>query len=130
MLMEESKQNTISENMSDNKTIYIGNGSVMQIAVDVLSDLTKFKSIILKARGSLIPNAVAVANILTESMLPDQSKVEKVIVDSEEDPDVRARLVSTIEINLVIREYTEPGPFRSIFSHSLQTFSSMFDSSL
>lgn len=101
--MEESKQeHTVTENMSDNKIIYVGNGSVMQIAVDVLSDLTKFGSIVLKARGSLIPNAVAIANILTESMLPEQSKIEKILVDSEEDPEIRGRLISTIEINLVV----------------------------
>ena len=73
MLMEEINEPTGQEQTIVN----IGNDPVMLTAVDVLSKLMIKNKIILKARGQSIPNAVAVANIITEKMLKDNSKIEK-----------------------------------------------------
>jgi len=75
MLMEEINEPTGQEQTIVN----IGNDPVMLTAVDVLSKLMIKNQIILKARGQSIPNAVAVANIITEKMLKDNSKIEKLI---------------------------------------------------
>ncbi len=58
---------------SENTIITIGNEPVMQSAFDVLSILGSKNQITLKARGNAIPNAVAVANIITEKMLKGNS---------------------------------------------------------
>ena len=55
--------------------INIGNDPVMLTAVDVVSKLMNQNNIILKARGNSIPNAVAVANIITEKMLIGATKI-------------------------------------------------------
>ena len=59
--------------------INIGNDPVMLTAVDVVSKLMNQNEVILKARGNSIPNAVAVANIITEKMLVGRTKVKKSI---------------------------------------------------
>ena len=65
----------INEPTGQEQTIInIGNDPVMLTAVDVLSKLMIKSQIILKARGQSIPNAVAVANIITEKMLKDNAK--------------------------------------------------------
>lgn len=77
----------------------IHNEPVMKNALDVLSLFGKNDRIILRAKGNSIPNAVAVANIITEKMMKDKSKVQKIIVDSEI-PEKMGRMISTIEIML------------------------------
>ncbi len=62
---------------SEDTIITIGNEPVMQSAIDVLSILGSKNQVILKARGNSIPNAVAIANIITEKMLKGNSKVQK-----------------------------------------------------
>ena len=37
----------------------------------------------MKAYGEIIPNAVAVANIITENILKGNSKIDKILLDSE-----------------------------------------------
>ncbi len=81
-------------------TIFIGNDPVMQIALDVLSFLNKKSKIFLIAKGNAIPNAVAVANIITEKMLNGKSKVEKINLDIDGKPGI-GRMLSTIEIILI-----------------------------
>ena len=63
---------------SENPIFDIGNEPVMQTALDVLSVLGDKKQVILKSRGNSIPNAVAVANIITEKMLKGNSKIQKI----------------------------------------------------
>ena len=41
------------------------------------------KKIILVAKGEQIPNAVAIANIITENMLKGNSKIDDILLDSE-----------------------------------------------
>ena len=77
--------------------INIGNDPVMLTAVDALSKLINKNQIILKARGNSIPNAVAVANIITEKMLKDNSKVEKINLDTVTEAGI-GNMTSTVEI--------------------------------
>ena len=88
----------INEQTSQERTIInISNDPVMLTAVDVLSKLMSKNQIILKARGQSIPNAVAVANIITEKMLKDNSKVEKINLDTVAEAGI-GNMTSTVEI--------------------------------
>ena len=84
---------------SEDTIISIGNEPVMQSAIDVLSMLGSKNQVILKARGNSIPNAVAIANIITEKMLKGNSKVQKITLDTVEAAGI-GRMTSTIEIIL------------------------------
>ena len=77
--------------------INIGNDPVMLTAVDVVSKLMNQDKIILKARGNSIPNAVAVANIITEKMLVGSTKVEKIKLDTLEEAGI-GNMTSTAQI--------------------------------
>ena len=85
---------------SENENSYfIEDESVMASALEVLTQLSSNKRIVLLAKGDLIPNAVAVANIVTENMLKGNSSVENIKLDSiisEED----GQMTSNIEIVL------------------------------
>ena len=88
-----------SENNEDENSFFVKDESVMAGAVDVLTKLSANKRVVLMAKGDLIPNAVAVANIVTENMLKGNSKIEDVKLDSvisEED----GQMISNIEIVL------------------------------
>ncbi len=86
-------------NKSEETIINIGNDPVMLLAVDVLSVLGSKKQVILRAKGNSIPNAVAIANIITEKMLKGNSKVQKITVDTESAAGIGS-MTSTIEIIL------------------------------
>ena len=77
--------------------INIGNDPVMLTAVDVVSKLMNQDKIILKARGNSIPNAVAVANIITEKMLVGSTKVEEIKLDTLEEAGI-GNMTSTAQI--------------------------------
>ena len=79
--------------------INIGNDPVMLTAVDVVSKLMNQNKVILKAKGNSIPNAVAVANIITEKMLKDKTRVEKIILDTAEKAGI-GNMTSTVKIIL------------------------------
>jgi len=91
--MEEVNEPTGQEQTEIN----IGNDPVMLTAVDVVSKLMIQNKINLKARGSYIPNAVAVANIITEKMLVGRTVVEKIKLDTVEEAGIGS-MTSTIEI--------------------------------
>ena len=99
MLMEKNNDNSLDSLQDDtqNFVFYVGHDSVMKNAVDLISHFGKTENLILRARGLSIPNAVAIANILTEKMLSGKSKIHKITVDSET-PEGMGRMVSTIEI--------------------------------
>jgi len=98
MLMEGTRQDTDDSIQQNDDFVYnVYNEPVMRNAVDVLSILGKFNKVLLKAKGNSIPNAVAIANIITEKMLKGNSKIEKIILDSEEVKEL-GRVFSTIEI--------------------------------
>ena len=101
MLMDETSERYGQEqtNKSEDAIINIGNEPVMQSAVDVLSKLGKGTQVILQAKGNSIPNAVAVANIITEKMLKGNSKVQNITLDTESAAGI-GKMTSTIEIIL------------------------------
>jgi len=77
----------------------IHNDPIMQSALDILSILGNRKEVTIRAKGNSIPNAVAVANIITENMLKGNSKIHKITVDSEPIQEL-GRAISNIEIIL------------------------------
>ena len=78
----------------------IGNDPVMLSAVDVVSKLMNQNKINLKARGNSIPNAVAVANIVTEKMLVGSTKIEKINLDTVAEAGI-GNMISTVEIIII-----------------------------
>jgi len=80
MLMDEVNEQGGQEQTekSEDAIINIGNDPVMQTAIDVLSVLGNKNKVILRAKSNSIPNAVAVANIITEKMLVGNAKVQKI----------------------------------------------------
>ena len=88
-----------SENNVDKDSYFVKDESVMTGALDVLTAMDASKRVVLLAKGNLIPNAVAIANIVTENMLKGNSKIEDIKLDSvisEED----GQMISNIEIVL------------------------------
>ena len=97
MELEEVKR---SETELDKDSYFIKNESVMTSSLDVLTTLSSNKRVVLLAKGDLIPNAVAVANIVTENMLKGNSQIQNIKLDSvisEED----GQMISNIEIILI-----------------------------
>jgi len=84
---------------SNEVTVRVKDDPVMQTAVDMLRLFSGGKTLILNARGTSIPNAVAVANILTESMLKGDARIRDITVDGEV-PNGVGRMISTIRIVL------------------------------
>ena len=80
--------------------INIGNDPVMLSAVDAVSKLMVQNEISLKARGNSIPNAVAVANIITEKMLVGSTKIEKINLDTVAEAGI-GNMTSTVEIIII-----------------------------
>ena len=78
----------------------VEHGQIMEIALDVMNLILKFGEIYLKARGELIPNAVSVANIITENYLNNTSRIEKINLDSEF-LENGSKLISSIEITVL-----------------------------
>jgi len=78
---------------------FIRNENVMKNVLEVMELLGRTGEIIIKAKGTAIPTAVAVANIITEKMLNGNSRIQKITVDSEI-PNGIGKMLSTIEIIL------------------------------
>ena len=89
-----------SETGLDKDSYFVKDESVMITAVDVLTTLSLSKRVVLKAKGNLIPNAVAVANIATENMLKGNSKIQDIKLDSVIS-EADGQMVSNIEIVLI-----------------------------
>jgi len=99
--MEESSELSGQEQTETSETtIQIGNYPVMESALEVLTILGNKKKIVLKSKGNSIPNAVAVANIITEKMLKGNSKVQKINLDTVSAAGI-GNMTSTIEIILI-----------------------------
>ncbi|GFN39741.1 MAG: hypothetical protein YK1309IOTA_770007 [Marine Group I thaumarchaeote] len=89
------------ETVVDDNIMIIQRRPIMMVALDVLSALGNSKKVTLKARGDTIPNAVAIANIITEKMLKGNSRISDILVDSEYGNDQYSNtLISTIQIVL------------------------------
>ena len=101
MLMEETNKESGQEQIknSNKSVIIIQNDPVMQSALDAIPILTAHGEITIRSKGNSIPNAVAVANIITENILKGQTQIHKITVDSEPIQEV-GRTLSNIEIIL------------------------------
>ena len=95
-------ENANEQKGQEQTEINIGNDPVMLTAVYVVSKLMNQDKVILKARGNSIPNAVAVANIITEKMLVGSTKVEKIKLDTLEEAGI-VSMTSTAQI--IIKKY-------------------------
>ena len=94
----------INDSSSSTDEIFLidNDGPVMNIAFDALEIIRKNKKIIIKGKGEMCSKAVAVSNILTERMLKETAKFEKIDVDSEMLDD--GQLISTIKVAIVITD--------------------------
>ena len=95
MITEDSDQSIDSSNSE----FTITDAPIMQTAIDVLTKLSINNKIVLKAYGETIPNAVAIANIITENMLKGNSKINQILLDSEISED--EGMTSSIKITLL-----------------------------
>ena len=103
--MEESKDsNLISEDSEIQKEqlpiFNVRNEPVMLEAINVITLLGKSNKAILRAKGNSIPNAVAIANIITEKMLKGNSKIQNIVLDTDMPAGI-GKMLSTIEIVLL-----------------------------
>ena len=86
---------------STGKLVTIHQQDIVPCALDLLTDLVKYKTVTLVASGQSIPTAVAVANIVTENMMKGNSKILDIIVDSEDTHEKSGpSMVSIIKITL------------------------------
>jgi DNA-binding protein len=72
---------------------------LMQAALNVFTLINKHGKSILLAKGSSIPSAVAIANIIVEKMLNRVCIVEYITLDSENI--YGKKMLSSIEISLI-----------------------------
>lgn len=100
MLMEDIKKQDHRQTESEDTVFNIRYDPVMQSAIEILPILGNKKKVILRAVGDSIPNAVAVANIITEKMLHGNSKIQKIKLDTEAAAGI-GRMTSNIEIILI-----------------------------
>ena len=80
MSVEEPHQ---SESINPDDELIVTNEPVMKTAIDIISKFALTNKLVLKAYGEIIPNAVAVANIITENILKGNSKIDKILLDSK-----------------------------------------------
>ncbi len=100
MHVETKEENFLEKPKTTNESVFeVHNEPVMQSALDAISIIGKNKEITLRAKGQSIPNAVAVALIITESILKGNSKIHKITVDSEPIQEL-GRAASNIKIIL------------------------------
>jgi len=89
-----------SENNVDKDSYFVKDESVMTSALEVLTKISSNNRIVLMAKGDLIPNAVAVANIVTENMLKGNSSIQDIKLDSVISNE-SGQMTSNIEITLL-----------------------------
>jgi len=105
ILLEESKDSNLSSDVSkvqkEQLPIFnVRNEPVMLEAINVITLLGKSNKAILRAKGNSIPNAVAIANIITEKMLKGNSKIQNIVLDTDMPAGI-GKMLSTIEIVLL-----------------------------
>lgn len=96
MELQEIKQ---SGNKADEDSFLVRDEPVMKNALDVITKISSNNRIVLKADGEFIPNAVAVANIVTENMLKGNSSIQDIRLDSvisDEDGQMTSNIQITI----------------------------------
>jgi DNA-binding protein len=105
ILLEESKDSNLSSEDSEIQKeqlpiFIVRNEPVMLEAINVITLLGKSNKAILRAKGNSIPNAVAIANIITEKMLKGNSKIQNIVLDTDMPAGI-GKMLSTIEIVLL-----------------------------
>jgi len=105
ILLNESEHSNLTSDVSDVQKeqlpiFNVRNEPVMMEAINVITLLGKSNKAILRAKGNSIPNAVAIANIITEKMLKGNSKVQNIILDTDMPAGI-GKMLSTIEIILL-----------------------------
>ena len=90
----------VSEVLNNENEFIVTNEPIMQCAANALVAISKLGKIYLKAKGDLIPNAVSIANIITENLLKNNSKIEMINLDREFS-DNGSKMISRIEIVLL-----------------------------
>ena len=103
-VLEDSGQSNLSSTIAEIKKeelpiFNVRNEPVMMEAINVISLLGRSNKAILRAKGNSIPNAVAIANIITEKMLKGNSKIQNIILDTDMPAGI-GKMLSTIEIIL------------------------------
>ena len=96
MELQEIKQ---SENKAAEDSYLVRDEPVMKSALDVITKISSNNRIVLKADGDFIPNAVAVANIVTENMLKGNTSIQDIRLDSvisDEDGQMTSNIQITI----------------------------------
>ena len=89
----------IQETKQEND-FFVEDDPIMQSATDALMQMSKMGKLCLKAKGDLIPNAVSIANIIIDNFLKNNSKIDRILLDSEISSN-DGRMISNIEIFLV-----------------------------
>jgi len=102
--LEDSGQSNLSSTISEIKKeelpiFNVRDEPVMIEAINVISLLGKSNKAILRAKGNSIPNAVAIANIVTEKMLKGDAKIQNIVLDTDTPAGI-GQMLSTIEIIL------------------------------
>ena len=100
--MTTDMENNDSSSSTDEIFLVDNDEPIMNIAFDALEMIRKNKKIIVKGKGEMCSKAVAVSNILTERMLKETTKFEKIDVDSEMSDD--GQLISTIKLSIVMTD--------------------------
>ena len=94
------EENTLEQTKTSYESVFeVHDNPVMESALDALAIIGKHKEITIRARGKSIPNAVAVALIITENLLKGNSKIHKISLDSEPIQEL-GRATSNIKIIL------------------------------
>ena len=99
-----TKETPYTESINTEKTeindeLIETNDPVMKTAIDTLTRFSVTNKLVLKAYGDIIPNAVAIANIITENILKGNSRIEKILLDS--DITEEKGMISNIQIFLL-----------------------------
>ena len=96
METQKTEQESTIKNDLPNE-FFVTDEPIMQGATNVLMIISKSGTVCLKAKGELIPNAVSIANIVVESFLKNNSKIEQITLDSEIST-TDGKMTSNIEI--------------------------------
>ena len=88
-----------TEKTEINDELIVTNDPVMKTAIDTLTRFSVTNKFVLKAYGDIIPNAVAIANIITENILKGNSRIEKILLES--DITEEKGMISNIQIFLL-----------------------------
>ena len=100
MRTETKEKNSLEQPKTTEDSVFeVHNDPIMESVLEVLSVIGKHKEITIRGKGKSIPNAIAVALIITEKMMKGNSKIHKITVDSEPVREL-GQALSNIEIVL------------------------------